>query len=59
MLVLEQRKERQLREDVARLKQENQALLAEATGQIPLQHQFTQRGRGNTMVPLIELNFWG
>lgn len=49
MLVLEQREERHLREDVDRLKQENQALLAEAAGQItraaaPAAHSLTQRG---------------
>lgn len=49
MLVLEQRKEKQLQEDVHRLKQENQALLAEATGQIP--PNLTQRGRVCSMAP--------
>lgn len=42
--MLEQRTETQLRQDVDRLKQENQALLAEATGQITSPSQANQGG---------------
>lgn len=49
--MLEQRKEKQLREDVHRLEQENQALLAE--GQTTRPSQPTPRGRVHTMAPLI------
>lgn len=51
--MLEQVQEKKLGEDVDRLTQEKQALLAEATGQItpaaPAPHPLTQRGRGQVM----------